>query len=265
MKASAWQAQETLKLLRMILNRAVDAELIVRNPAVRIAAPRTERRELVVLTPTQVGSLADAVPAEWRAFVLLAAYSSLRFSELVALRVDRVDFLRRQVRVEEKIVEVAGRFVRGEPKTKESRRVVALPSLVVEALAEHVRWFPPSQDGLVFHGAEGGPVHRPHFYRRVWGPATKACGLEGFPFRNLRHTGASLAIAAGADLKAVSGRLGHTTIRMTADTYVGMFEARDRDVADRLDAMARNVEGLPTGSDPLTMDVSRTADGMETG
>jgi hypothetical protein len=43
-----------------------------------------------------------------------------------------------------------------------------------------------------------------------------------------------------ADLKAVAGRLGHTTIRMAADTYVTLFEGRDRDIADRLDQMARS-------------------------
>jgi integrase len=242
-RSTAWQAQETLEHLRKLLNDAVEAELLVTNPGSRVRAPRAERDEIRVLTPDQVAELAEQVPPAWRAFILLAVYSHLRYSELAAMKLHRVDFLLRQIRVEEKVVEVGGRFVWGEPKTKKARRVVSIPELVVEALARHVEAFPPGVDGLLFHGTRGQPIHRSHFESSVWRPACTRAGVPGYKFRNLRHTGASIAIRyGGADLKTVAERLGHTTIRMAADTYVTMFEAADREVADRLNQAMRQAE-----------------------
>jgi integrase len=71
----------------------------------------------------------------------------------------------------------------------------------------------------------------------VWRPARSAAGLDGFPFRNLRHTGASLAINAGVDPVTLAARLGHSTTRMTLDTYASAFEGRDAEIAAAMDAM----------------------------
>jgi integrase len=111
----------------------------------------------------------------YRALVLLAAHEALRWSELVALRVDRLSPSRDHVRVDEKIVE-SGRLIRGEPKTKRSRRWVTVPDFVALALAEHVKKYPPGPDGLVFTAPQGGPIGRPDSSgpRRLWRPESKA-------------------------------------------------------------------------------------------
>jgi integrase len=233
---SPWRAADVLKLLRMLLNRAVDDELIGRNPASRIGVPATPLEEPWVLTPEEVERLSDEVGERWRALVLLAAYSSLRWSELIAIRVDRVDFLRRRVRVEEKLTEHA-HLIPGEPKTRGSRRAVSIPASVAEALAEHMRAFPPGPSGLFFTAPEGGPVRRPAFGRLVWRPAVERASLAGFPFKNLRHTGASLAIAAGANPMLVAARLGHTSTRMVEKHYVALFEGLDTEIGQQLEAM----------------------------
>jgi integrase len=235
-KRSAWRANDALKVLRMILNRAIAADLIAVNPAVGVQVPKPEVEEPWVLTPSELERLTDAMPERWRAFVLLGAYSSLRFSELVALRVDRLDLPRRRIRVEEKITE-AGRLIRGEPKTRHSRRSVTVPEFVAFAIAEHIRLFPPNAEGLIFTMPEGGPVRRPAFYRLVWKPATVRAGLEGFRPGLLRHTGASLAIAAGANPLLVAARLGHTSTRMVESHYASLFEGLDRDIAAALEQM----------------------------
>jgi integrase len=232
---SAWRAHDALKVLRRILSAAVDAEAIVRNPAARVAAPRIEQAEPWVLTPEEVDRLVEAMPDRYRALVLLAAYGGLRWSELVALRLDRMDLPRRRVRVEEKIVE-AGHLITGEPKTKRSRRWVTLPEFVTFALAEHVRRFPPGDDGLVFTAPEGGPLRRHTFRSRVWTKATAAAGLEGFSFRHLRHTGATMALASGVSPVLVAFRLGHASTRMIEQHYGRLLESMDAEIAGRLDA-----------------------------
>jgi integrase len=102
-----------------------------------------------------------------------------------------------------------GRLIRGEPKTKRSRRWVTVPDFVASALTEHVKKYPPGPDGLVFTASQRGPIRRPAFYRLVWSKGTQAAGLEGFPFRNLRHTGATLALQEGTNPVLVAFRLGH--------------------------------------------------------
>jgi integrase len=113
----------------------------------------------------------------------------------------------------------------------------SIPEFVAFELAEHLRANPAGPDGLVFTAAEGGRICRPHFTRRLWKRATKRAGLEGFPFKNLRHTGASLAIAAGANPLLVAARLGHTSTRMVEKHYVALFEGLDREIGDRLGVM----------------------------
>lgn len=78
-------------MLRMILGRAAKAGKIGTNPASGIELPKIEHREPRTLSAEELGRLVDAMPDRWRAFVLVAAYSSLRFSELVGLRVDRLE------------------------------------------------------------------------------------------------------------------------------------------------------------------------------
>jgi integrase len=74
--------------------------------------------------------------------------------------------------------------------------------------------------------------------RRVFDPAVRAAGLDGLTPHGLRHTAASLAVAAGAHVQAVQRMLGHASAAMTLDVYAGLFEDDLDAVADRLDAAA---------------------------
>lgn len=147
-RVSRWQAAEALKLARMLLNRAVDDEIISVSRASLVGALAIERRRPKVLTPEELGRLIEATADRRRALVVLNAWAPLRWSEIVALSPDAVDFLRRQVRIERAAVEINGRPIIAPTKTKGSRRTVPLPAFVVEALAEHVRRFAPVETEL---------------------------------------------------------------------------------------------------------------------
>lgn len=248
-KRSPWQALEALKLVRMLLNRALDDELIGRNPATGIPAPETDRARVRVLKPWELEAVAASLPERWRAFVLLGAYASLRWSELVAVRRDDIHIEERMLRIDEKVVEVGGRFEWGEPKTKESARTVHLPEVAIKPLAGHLLRFPPLRgtdeqrwEGLVFYGERGGPVRR-HVFRPIWDRACRAAGLEGIRPEWLRHTGASLAYAASKDMKAVASRLGHTSTRMMDTVYVEVYSEVSRQLADAIDVLVRESTG----------------------
>ena len=80
------------------------------------------------------------------------------------------------------------------------------------ALAEHLdRYAEPGPAGLVFPATEGGSMGRSNFRRRHWLKATRKAGLEGLRFHDLRHTAATLAVAAGASTRDLMERIGHTS------------------------------------------------------
>jgi integrase len=187
------------------------------------------------------------LPERFRALALLGGYSSLRWSELVALKRDDIDIKGRTVRVDERLTEVGGGggpFAWGSPKTAGSARDVHLPTILLPALSEHLLAFPPLAsddphlDGLVFHTEAGGPIRR-HVFRDAWYRACAAAKVPPIRLEWLRHTGASLAYAASKDLKATAARLGHSTTRMLDTVYVELYEETGRELADAIDVLAR--------------------------
>lgn len=239
-----------MKLVRLLLNLGVDRELITRNVAARVPAPRIQTASRRILTPVELGSVVNQLPERWRAFVLVGAYGSLRWSELVGVRRSAIDMAARTVRIDQAIVEVRGRFVTGPPKTEGAARTVDLPMVAVKPLAEHLLGHPVvDTDGLVFRAEGGNPVRR-HVFRPIWQRACTAAGIsEPVHLEWLRHTGASIAYAATSDLKATAARLGHTNTRMVDQVYVELYAETSKAVADAIDELvARASRGLSADS-----------------
>jgi len=93
-------------------------------------------------------------------------------------------------------------------------------------------------DDLVFTAPGGGVLRNTNFRSRVFDRAKKELALPGLRVHDLRHTAASLAIASGANVKAVQSMLGHASAAMTLDVYAGLFTDDMDAVAERLDAAA---------------------------
>ncbi|MFG2102024.1 tyrosine-type recombinase/integrase [Micromonospora echinaurantiaca] len=127
-------------LLRSIHAAAVLDRLVGRSPVVRVSLPSAHRERIVPLTVDQVRALADAIPARNRAMVVAQAGLGLRLGELLALRVQDVDFTARLVRIEWQFAPQSK--VRTEPKTPRSRRTVPLPQVVAAALRAAHRGVP---------------------------------------------------------------------------------------------------------------------------
>ena len=111
---------------------------------------------------------------------------------------------------------------------------------VVEALQDHLAQVAEAgPDGIVFPSPEGGYLRLENFRRRAWEPAVQHLGLAPLRFHDLRHTCASLAIAAGADVKVLQRMLGHASAALTLDRYGHLVPGQAEQVALRLDEMAR--------------------------
>lgn len=166
--------------------------------------------------------------------VQVLAYCGLRYGELAALRVGRVDLMRRRLTIAESVTEIGGKATFGSPKSHQHRSV-PVPRSLVDQLAEQVAGKTPGD--LVFTSPEGHVLRLMNFRRRVFDPAAEAVGLAGLTPHELRHTAASLARSAGANVKAVQRLLGHASAAMTLDVYSGLFD-------DDLDAVASRLDDL---------------------
>ena len=218
------------RVLYMILNSAIDDAKIARNPAARIKLPRDRSRDKRFLTHDEVQRLAAAGPDSLA--VLVLAYCGLRFGELAALRVRNVDPIRRRLQIEESATEVDGVMAFSTPKSHQCRSV-PVPRSLTDDIATACAVKQPGD--LVFTAPKGGVLWLRNWRRRVFDPAVAAAGLGELTPHELRHTAASLAVAAGANVKAVQRMLGHASAAMTLDVYSGLFDDDLDAVADRLD------------------------------
>lgn len=186
--------RKAYQLLSAALMAAVDNGLIPLSPCRNVKLPRLEKPEMRILESAEIKVLAEEINPRYRAMVLTAAYSGLRFGELCALRADRFDALRKTVRVEKSLSEVGGEFIFKAPKSEASRRTVSVPGFLVEEVAQHLATY-PDESGLIITAPGGGPIRRTNFRRRVWKPAVEASAGDPCTFHDLRHTHAALLIA----------------------------------------------------------------------
>lgn len=223
------------RVFSLLLDLAVRDGRIPRNPAERVPLPRIARNEPRFLTHDEVERLADAAGDD-SDVVRLLAYTGLRFGEMAALRIRRIDFLRRRLTIAEAVTEVGGRLEFGTPKTHQ-QRTVPLPAALAEPLARRCEG--KQGDDLLMTTASGTVLRLRNWRRAVFDPAVRAAGLTNVTPHDLRHTAASLAVASGATVKSVQRMLGHASAAMTLDVYSGLFDDDLTALADRMDAAAR--------------------------
>jgi len=223
-----------------ILADAVRDNLIARNPAAGVRLPRTTRKRPVYLTHQQVGALADAA-GEYEGLVLFLAYTGLRWGEAIGLHVRDLNMLRKRATISENAVQSGTQIFVGTPKAHK-RRNVPLPGFLLPYLARQCEG--KGRDELLFPGDNGRHLKRPHPTSGWFIKAVAESGVPRTSPHDLRHTAASLAVSAGANVKAVQKMLGHASAAMTLDIYADLFDDDLEAVATALDqARARESVG----------------------
>ncbi|MFE3441663.1 tyrosine-type recombinase/integrase [Nocardia sp. NPDC059180] len=206
-------------VLAGILDTAVKAKRLRVNPARGVDnLPAKSAKRHVYLTSDDVQRL--AVEAKHRMLVLTLAYTGLRWGEAIALRVRDIEFLRRRLAVNDNAVQVGDEHDEKAPKNNQ-RRSVPVPQFVLDELAEHVKG--RDRDALVF-GDGTDYLARPKSGDGWFAGAVKRSGVQTVTPHDLRHTCASLAVAAGANVLALARMLGHSNPAITLKVYSDLFD-----------------------------------------
>ncbi|GAA1416668.1 site-specific integrase [Catellatospora coxensis] len=231
-------------VLRVALADALRLDLVERNVAKAAKLPRLGRVERRALTPAEARKLLTEVAGDrLEAFFVLALTTGLRRGELLGLRWIDVETDEKVLFVRQTLQRVNGQLCIVSPKTHRSTRPVPMARFACEALIRHREvqdrekaateelW---RESGLVFANTLGGPME-PRNVNRRFEQARKAAGLEWLRLHDLRHAFATFLLHDGQELRTVMELLGHSTIRLTADTYGHVLPAKARDAADGID------------------------------
>lgn len=218
-------------LLRTVMNAAVREELIDSSPC-RIQGAGSSKRvhRIEPATDAELAAIIEGMPPRYSVAVLLAAWCSLRFGELIELRRGDIDTTRGLLKIRRGVVQLKGEHIVGSPKSAAGVREVHIPPHVVEAVKQHLHDFTgPGRDALVFTGETGSYVSH-SVLRRRFKAACATAGRADLRWHDLRHTGATKAAQSGATLPELMNRLGHSTVQ-AALRYQHVARDRDAEIA----------------------------------
>jgi integrase len=235
--------RQARQVLNSMLTLAVDAGYLATNPVDRVRTPRQPEPSMLFLDADEVERLALSIRKPYGTLVYVLAYGGLRWGEAAALRRGRCDLTSSRVEVAESVSEAGGELHFGVTKNHRSR-VVGIPGFLRDLLASHLaQHVPEDPAALVFTSLHGAPLRNSNFRRQIWYSAVEQAGLpSGLRIHDLRHSCASLLIAAGANPKVVQVHLGHSSISVTMDRYTHLFPSDVDELVRRLEDV--RVRGL---------------------
>lgn len=201
-----------------ILDDAVLDGIIPKSPTSKRTTPPTPEQRPFVATTAQVWQLHDAMPEHLRNVILLAAFVGLRRNEIVALRLEDVDFMRG-------IITPAIQYGDKPLKTDESKQPIPIPQeLALELNKVPAKW----GSGTLVVNAFGRPASPKYVNAEFAAARATVEGLpEGIRIHDLRHYYASMLISAGLDVKSVQARLRHKSAKTTLDIYGHLWPDSD--------------------------------------
>jgi integrase len=248
------RAHMALGTLKRVLRDAEERGQRVDPGLYRITVARAAEREPRFLTWEEADELASWMPEQVRRIVPIAILSMLRRGEILALRDRDLDLEAASISVFAQHQDGA----RVATKTRAGRRTVDVGPQAVRLLAEQQAARTPSPDGYLFPNRAGGPFDADNFMSRVFKPAARAAGIPELTFHDLRHTGASLMIAAGCHVKVIAEQMGHSDGgALVLKRYGHLYKGARRQAAAALEAHVFGRDGAAP--------VGRTWDGRQLG
>jgi len=221
-------------LLKGSFDQAMINGLISKNPAININLPKKGAKPIVrVLTPEEQQRFIEVAKAEHfgDCFILILG-TGLRIGEALALTWSDIDFCKGVLKVSKTVtaIDTTSGFAPGigPPKTKAGYREIPLLDNLTNLLRIKLQQDNPNQENLLFPGTNNRLCHV--INARWWfKQITKKAGIQGAGQHTLRHTFATRGLENGIDLKVMQELLGHSSIKMTADTYTHVLPNKKKD------------------------------------
>jgi len=249
-KSSEGAKPQTVRNIHACLRRALAQGVrwgaVTRNVATLVDLPRVDRDEVRPLSPRDARAIIEATRGDrLEPLVVVTLATGMRQGEVLGLRWQDVDLEAGFIEVRHALLRIDRKVQLVEPKTKRSRRRIAVPPAVVAVLREHrtrqlqarlwvgSRWV---EGDFVFTTSIGTPLDGADVTRRFQG-LLAAVGLPRMRFHDLRHGAASLLLAQGVHARVVMEMLGHSTIALTMNTYSHVIPELQREAADKMEMM----------------------------
>lgn len=244
---TAWHAESSAKrhptqtanaylFLRSVMNEAVQAGIISSSPCKVPGAngKPAPKHEAETLTIAELHDYLEAVPADYRLPLMLAAFCALRSGEVRGLRVQDVDATTGRITIAQAVSRIDGKYLVGKPKTKAAQRTVYAPSFLRPALKQHLKDHPSkNRSRLLFTALDGETPLHATVLREAHVKGRDAINRSTLTVHDLRKTAATLAAQQGATTKEIMTMLGHTTPTV-AMMYQSAAEQRMKQIADRM-------------------------------
>ncbi len=213
--------RQSLRLLRAILEDALEEGLCTHNATRGVSIAKQVKKKAKALTPEQVNALAKECGKYGNLIELLAA-TGLRINEALALQVGDVDFERAKLHVSRTwTMTASGKKILGATKSREDRSISLSEQMLVLLKPLTVS---KAKSDFIFTGAGGDALDYGYFRRAYFTRAVKSLELDDVTIHWLRHTCASMLIRIGAPITTISEILGHSSIKITLETYSHWYE-----------------------------------------
>jgi integrase len=238
----------TNAVLQSAFRQAVRWRMLAEDPCVGVDLPRQKRREMQALSVEECRGLLDAArQTEYFALIALALTTGMRPSEYLALKWSDIDWRRGTASVCRTVQFSKSGWRFDDTKRKRSRRIVKLHEFVLRALQSKRETEPEMRDStvpdaqqLLFCKADGTPL-RQATVKKLLHRLLAEAGVRRIRLYDLRHTSATLAVAAGVSVKAISDQLGHTSISFTLERYAHLLPSIQDEAAARVERMLMGV------------------------
>lgn len=238
-------------LLSSIFSTAVQWQVIFSNPCERVKPPKVEYKESRYLDENGAAALFEALegePYQYAVMIQLFVHTGLRRAELCGLSWDDIDFINKKIYVHKNSLYLPKKGIyESKTKTRKSTRVIKISDDALDIINEYRKWQNDykaelgnywQESGRLFTKQDGRPIH-PDTITTWFHDFVQRKKLPDVCVHSLRHTNATLMIAAGTPLKIVSDRLGHASIQTTSNIYLHQIQSADAVAADNISQMLK--------------------------
>ena len=241
---SARTIEYTNAVLQSAFRQAVRWKMLAEDPCTGVDLPRVKRKEMEALSVEECRKfLQVAEKSEWYSLLALALTTGMRPSEYLALKWSDIDWQRGTASVCRTIQVTGSEWAFDDTKRKRSRRIVKLQNFVLEALQELLKKREGEREGncptmheLIFVSPTGLPLKQ-RAVKREFRKLLAIAGIRSVRLYDLRHTAATLAIAAGVSVKVISDQLGHASISFTLERYSHVLPSIQDEAAAKVERL----------------------------